>query len=162
MEVNGLPLHVLVVHAVVVLAPLAALAGLAYAVRPPWRWLLRWPLVVLAVSAAGLAFLAKQSGEAMLEDRPFLLEAEALRDKIMLHQDRGELLVWFALGFLVVSLLAAWSAGGPSALASGRGALESRGVLATATVVLLAVAAVALLVMTVLTGDAGSQAVWGE
>jgi hypothetical protein len=162
MEVNGLPLHVLVVHAVVVIAPLAALAGLTYAVRPAWRWLLRWPLVVLAVSAAGLAFLAKQSGEAMLEDRPFLLEAEALRDKILLHQDRGELLVWFALGFLVVSLFAAWAAGGPSALVSGRGALETRGALGTGTVVLLAVAAVALLVMTVLTGDAGAQAVWGE
>jgi hypothetical protein len=162
MEVNGLPLHVLVVHAVVVLGPLAALAGLAYAALPAWRWLLRWPLVVLAASAAGLAFLAKQSGEAMLEDRPFLLEAEALRDKILLHQDRGELLVWFALGFLVVSVLAAWSAGGPSALTSGRGALETRGALGTATVVVLAVAAVALLVMTVLTGDAGAQAVWGE
>ena len=33
MEINGLPLHPLVVHAAVVFGPLAALAALAYAVR---------------------------------------------------------------------------------------------------------------------------------
>ena len=45
MEINGLPLHPLVVHAVVVLSPLAALGGLLYAAVPRWRWWLRWPLV---------------------------------------------------------------------------------------------------------------------
>ena len=44
MEINGVPLHPLVVHAVVVFAPLAALFGIAYAVLPNWRWALRWPL----------------------------------------------------------------------------------------------------------------------
>ena len=40
MELNGVPLHPLVVHAVVVLGPLAAFAGLAYAIVSKWRWLL--------------------------------------------------------------------------------------------------------------------------
>ena len=58
MELNGVPLHPLVVHAVVVLGPLAALTGLAYAFVPQWRWLLRWPLFVLAVVTAVAALLA--------------------------------------------------------------------------------------------------------
>ena len=35
MEINGLPLHPLVVHAAVVFGPLAALTALAYVVPPP-------------------------------------------------------------------------------------------------------------------------------
>ena len=62
MELNGVPLHPLVVHAVVVLGPLAALTGLAYAAVPRWRWLLRWPLVVLAVVTAVTAFVAVVAG----------------------------------------------------------------------------------------------------
>ena len=44
MEINGLPLHPLVVHAAVIFGPLAALAALAYLV-PRWRLRLRWPMV---------------------------------------------------------------------------------------------------------------------
>ncbi len=44
MEINGLPLHALVNHAAVVFGPLAALAGVLYAV-PRFRDYLRWPLV---------------------------------------------------------------------------------------------------------------------
>ena len=35
--INGLPVHPLVVHAVVVLVPLAALGTIAIALRPAWR-----------------------------------------------------------------------------------------------------------------------------
>ena len=37
MELNGIPLHPLVVHAVVVLVPLAALAELVLPRHHPWR-----------------------------------------------------------------------------------------------------------------------------
>ena len=63
--ITGLPVHALVVHAVVVLGPLAALMLLAYALRPTWRTGLRWPTVVLAVGTAVAAFVATQSGEAL-------------------------------------------------------------------------------------------------
>lgn len=150
-----MPLHPLVVHAVVVLGPLAALAGLTYAAVPQWRWLLRWPLVVLALVTAATAFLATLSGESLLELRP---ELEPLVEE---HQARGELLRNLALGYAVVSGFAAWALGGVSALASGRGAQESRGVLGTAAAVLLAVAALGLLVALFLAGDSGARAVWG-
>ncbi|CAM3671281.1 DUF2231 domain-containing protein [Nocardioides zeicaulis] len=63
--IAGLPVHALVVHAVVVLGPLSALMLLAYALRPGWRTGLRWPTVVLAVGTAVAAWVATQSGEAL-------------------------------------------------------------------------------------------------
>ena len=150
-----MPLHPLVVHAVVVLGPLAALTGLVYAAVPRWRWLLRWPLLVLAVLTAVTAFLATTSGDDLLEARP---ELEPLVEE---HEERGELLRNVALGYVPVSVLAAWALGGVSALASGRGAQETRGALGMVAAVLLAVASVALLVTLFLAGDSGAQAVWG-
>ena len=153
MELNGVPVHPLVVHAVVVLGPLAALAGLLYAFVPRWRWLLRWPLVALAVVTAIAAVVAAQAGEALLELRP---ELEPL---VVEHEERGEMLRTVAVAYAVVALVAAWALGGASALASGRGARETRFGIPVAAV--LAVGAVALLVMLFLAGDSGSRAVWG-
>ena len=150
-----MPLHPLVVHAVVVLGPLAALTGLAYAAVPRWRWLLRWPLLVLAVVTAVASVVAVQAGEALLDLRP---ELEPLVEE---HEEYGELLRGVSLAYVAVSAFAAWALGGVSALASGRGARESRGALGTVAVVLLVVSAVGLLVMLFLAGDSGARAVWG-
>ena len=148
-----MPLHPLVVHAVVVLGPLAALTGLVYAAVPRWRWLLRWPLVVLGVVVAVTALVAVAAGEDLLASRPEL--APIVAD----HEEAGEMLRNVALGYVVVAGLAAWALGGTSALASGRGARETR--LGIPVAVLLAVGAVALLVTVYLAGDSGSAAVWG-
>ena len=149
MELNGVPLHPLVVHAVVVLGPLAALTGLAYAFVPRWRWLLRWPLVVVAVAA----LTAVAAGEDLLAARPEL--APIVED----HQDAGEMMRSAALGFVLVAGLGAWALGGGSALASGKGARETR--LAVPAVVLLALGSVALVVTVFIAGDSGARAVWG-
>ena len=155
MEINGLPLHFLVVHVVVVLGPLAGLTGLVYALVPRWRWLLRWPLVVLGVVVAVAAVVAVQAGEAFLDVRP------ELAPLVVEHQEWGELLRGVALVFVAVALLAAWALGGPSALVSGRGARESRGVLGWIALALLVTASAAVLVLVFLAGDSGSRAVWG-
>ena len=62
MEIFGLPVHVLVVHGAVVLTPLAALATIAFAVLPKWRYLTRWPAVALAVAATCALWAARLSG----------------------------------------------------------------------------------------------------
>jgi uncharacterized membrane protein len=80
--IAGLPVHALVVHAVVVLGPLAALMLLAYALRPTWRTGLRWPTVVLSVLTAVASFVATQSGEA-LEHR--------VGDPAYDHAEKGDL-----------------------------------------------------------------------
>ena len=157
MEVAGLPLHPLVVHVVVVFAPLAALAAVGYAVVPGWRWLLRWPLVAATLVAAAGAVLAVFSGESLAASRGLdRLPA------VQTHAQRGELLRNTLLGFTVLVAVAASRLGGPSALVSGRGARRRHGGPADAVVgALLLLGAVAVLVTAVLAGDSGSRAVWG-
>lgn len=155
MEINGVPLHPLVVHAVVVLGPLAGLTGLVYAFVPKWRWLLRWPLVALALVVAVSTVVAAQAGESLLDSRP---ELEPLVED---HEEWGELLRTWSLSFVVDALLAAWALGGTSALASGRGARESKGVIGWIAMALLVVGSIGLLVLVFLAGDSGAQAVWG-
>jgi hypothetical protein len=124
-------------------------------VVPRWRWLLRWPLAAGAPVAAGACVASYLTGNALLDDRP------ELAPLIATHQDRGEVLMWVSLAFLVVAALAAVTLGGPSSLVSGRGARDSRAGLALPATGLLVAAALAMLVLTVLTGDAGARAVWG-
>lgn len=155
MEINGLPLHPLVVHAVVILGPLAGLTGLAYAFVPRWRWLLRWPLVALSLVVAVTAFVSVQAGESLLDARP------GLEPLIETHEERGELLRNWSLSFVIDAVLAAWALGGGSALASGWGARDSKGVIGWIAMVLLVVGSVGLMVLVFLAGDSGAQAVWG-
>lgn len=158
MEINGLPLHALVVHAAVVFAPLAATVAVAFAAVPAWRWVLRWPAVVLALMATGAVVLGYLSGEDHLENNPQLGQ---LPD-VALHQERGEILLWVTVAFAVLVLVAAVALGGPTALASGRLAVERRAApLEASVMVLVAVVSVAVVVYAVLTGDAGARAKWG-
>ena len=62
--IGDMPLHPLVVHAVVVGAPLAALLGFLFAV-PRLRAWARWPLAVTAVGAFAAGVVAKESGEGL-------------------------------------------------------------------------------------------------
>ena len=157
MDFNGIPLHPLVVHAVVVFAPLAALLGILYAVLPRWRWALRWPLVVVTLIAVVTAFVATTSGEDLAESRGL----DAL-EKVDEHGDAGELLRNILFAFTVLVGLAAWRLGGPSALISGRGERPAPGGVATIMVMgLLVVGSVAVGVAVFLAGDSGAQAVWG-
>jgi len=152
---NGVPLHPLVVHAVVVFVPLAVLAAIVFAVVPRWRWLFRWPLVVLALIGAASTFVAAQSGEALLET--FRQAAAAQR-----HASLALTFRWYSLGFSLVSLVSAFVLGGPSGLASGRGARAGVGgrALQGVVAIVLVVAALVTLVQVVRTGDAGGRAVW--
>ena len=144
MEINGLPLHPLVVHAAVIFGPLAAVAALAYLV-PRWRDTLRWPMVVLAVIATGALVLAYYSGGDFLDSKPELESSPQVQE----HEELGEQLLWVSLTFGVVALLSGW--------------LHTRtGALRLVLNVLLAVSAVVLLVWVFRTGEAGARAVWGQ
>jgi hypothetical protein len=157
MTFNGLPLHPLIVHVVVVFAPLAGVAGILYAVRPSWRWWLRWPFVASAVIAAGAGILAAQSGYS-LEHVRHLQQLATVRT----HQHRGSLLRWVMLAFLVPTGLAAWLLGGPSPMISGWGSRQGRtGVVAVGIQVLVVVSSIFLLYWVFLTGDSGARSIWG-
>ena len=65
------------------------------------------------------------------------------------------------IAFLVLTLIGAWQLGGPSGLASGKGA-KPRGEpwLEAVTPAALVIVSIVTLVWVVLTGDAGARAVW--
>lgn len=156
MEIAGLPLHPLVVHAAVVFVPLSAVATAVFAAVSRWRWLLRWPAGVLALGATLVVWVARLSGGALLEARP------ELRQLVTTHQERGKLLTLVMVVYLVLVLVGTWSLSGTSALASGRGAQEARvPALEKLLPAVLVLAALAVLVLVVLTGDSGSRALWG-
>ncbi len=65
--VFGLPVHPLVVHAVVVLTPAAALGVLAIALRPSWRPKYGPLVIAIAAVATLLTPIATESGESLSE-----------------------------------------------------------------------------------------------
>jgi uncharacterized membrane protein len=137
---NGLPVHPLVVHAVVVLLPLAVVGTLALVARPAWR--ARYGLLLLLVTAVGTAFIpvATQSGEAL----------ERQVGDPGSHAALGDQLIWFALPLLVCVALLLWF--------DRRRSVTGTRVLAA----LCAVAAVATGVQVYRVGDSGARAAWGN
>ncbi|GAA1791718.1 hypothetical protein GCM10009795_041780 [Nocardioides hankookensis] len=143
MEINGLPLHPLVVHAAVIFGPIAALAALAFLV-PRWRLRLRWPMVALALVATASIVAAYLTGDNFLEHKPELRTSP----QVQTHEDRAGQLLWVTIAFGVIALVTGWFA-------------TRTGALRVVLDVLLGVAAVATLVLVFLTGEAGARAVWG-
>jgi hypothetical protein len=66
----GLPAHPLIVHAAVVLVPLAAIGTIAIAFWPTARRKIGWIVVGLAFVGTFSCWLASQSGESLQEDVP--------------------------------------------------------------------------------------------
>lgn len=156
MEIDGLPLHPLVVHAAVVLIPLVAALAVALAVLPRWRWLTRWPTAAGSVLTVGIAFLATRTGDDLAASRP------ELRALVHEHAERGDRLATVTIVLAVVVVISAILLPGTSALASGAGARASRVPIADRVLpVLLVVVAVVVLVLVYLTGESGARAVWG-
>ena len=143
--IDGLPVHPLVVHAVVVLLPLAALGTLAIALVPRWR-ARNGPLVTaVAVLAAVLVPVATSSGEAL----------ERHVGDPGRHAQLGDQLIWFAVPLAVLALLLTLV----SRRSAGRPAAPW---LPTALAVVAAVAAVATSVQVYRVGESGARAVWSS
>ncbi|MDN5894791.1 MAG: hypothetical protein L0H93_12270 [Nocardioides sp.] len=160
MEINGLPVHPLIVHAAVVLIPIASILGLVHALVPRWRWSTRWPMVGFAVAALAAVMVAYFSGRSLLDE--LASNSPQFRTTAQSHQEQAEVLFYLTMVFMVVVLISAWALGGPSALASGRGGKPRHAPLIEWTMMsMLAIFSVALILMTFQTGVAGAQLVWG-
>ena len=142
MDFFGLPLHPLVVHGAVVLIPLAALGALAIVFSSWARTRYGWLTVLIAAAGAVTVVVARISGEAFKEGLGVGGAA------VETHEMWGQLAPFPAVAlalFLPAALL-----------------MESRSRPAWWTfVVLTAIAAVAALVLVVLTGHSGATAVCG-
>jgi ABC-type transport system involved in cytochrome bd biosynthesis fused ATPase/permease subunit len=150
----GLPVHILTIHAVVVLVPLAALSAIAYVVRPGWRRLLRWPTAAGAVISGVSAFVAAQSGEALLRRVSQARASTTDFEMLTTHTEWGSRARLVCIVFMVLTLLALWFARPPQEEAPRGHALD---MLLGTLVVLSALAALAAIAIA---GHAGSAVVW--
>jgi uncharacterized membrane protein len=149
MEINGVPLHPLVVHAAVVFGPLAALSALVYVGWPKHRDKLRWVTLVMVLIGTGAIWAAYLTGNNFFSTSRFDNFSGDALDRIHTHQNYARTLRWIATGFAVVTVVAVWQ---HSRTGSARYVLGG----------LVVVGAITTLVWTVLTGDAGARAVWGS
>jgi uncharacterized membrane protein len=149
-EINGLPLHPLIVHAAVVFGPLAAASALAYVGLPKYRDRLRWVTLIVVVIGFLSIWAAYFSGDNFLENgAQFENLGGDAKEKIEHHEELAGVLRWMTTGFAVVTVVAVWQ---HARVGAARYALGG----------LVVVGAILTLVWTALTGDAGAQAVWGS
>jgi len=139
---QGLPVHALVLHAAVVLVPLAALLTVLVALVGRWRPRGAWPVVAGNVVTLATVFVAVQSGEALQERLPS-------SEQISQHAERGNSMTLFVLALLVASVLVAL-------------VRRRSGTVIVAAGALAVVAAAAATVWVVLVGHSGSTAVWKD
>lgn len=152
----GLPLHVLLVHAVIVLTPLIGLILVVLAAWPAARRVLWLPALIGAALLLPLGLVTVEAGkwlEARVPEAPLIQE----------HTGMGEELTPWLIGLLVMAvLIAAWALveRADDRRANGR---MSRGVRIAVSVVLV-VASLAVAIGSTWTlvriGEAGSRAVW--
>jgi hypothetical protein len=151
-EVDGLPLHVLLVHAVVVFVPLASLTvGLA-AVWPAARRRLGLLPMLLAAVALALVPATTAAGkwlEARLPPAPLIQEHSALGD---------DLLPWSIAVFVVAAAL--WLFDRFRARLGARIPAGVVRALPWVLAVLAIAAAIGAVITVVLIGESGARAVW--
>jgi ABC-type branched-subunit amino acid transport system permease subunit len=142
--IAGLPAHVLLVHALVVLAPLTALLEILCALWPAARRRLVWLVLAFAVVTTALTPITTEAGE-------WLYDRERHHSAILnTHADRGGWMIYFSIAMLVVAVLLA--------LVHLRESRSGKVVVA----ILAIVVGAASIVQVVRIGDAGARSVWAN
>jgi hypothetical protein len=152
-QVNGLPVHALVLHAAVVFVPLLALGAIVYVLVPRWRTKTGWAVLLLAVITPLTTLVAKLSGQ-KLYDR---LVARGMKgpglEILNGHMGYGTRTFWYSLALGVVSLVVVLSN------------WRQPGLLPRVVDIVLRVVMVVLALISgyyvYRTGDSGATAVWG-
>jgi hypothetical protein len=148
--ITGIPAHALLVHAIVVLAPLTALLEILCALWPAARRRFVWLVLAIAAVTVVLTPLTTSAGD-------WLFNQQAQPSDILItHANRGQWMILFSASLLVVAIALAvmhW--------------LENRSdkprTVATVVVAIVAVVVgVSSIVGVVRIGDAGAEAVWGR
>lgn len=149
-QFHGLPVHALVLHVAVLLAPLAAFAGVALLV-PKWRRYLRWPFVAAAAAGLAAVFVAIKSGENLQRALGDQLTGPGNLSGALIaqHQELAQKLLIALIVLLVLAIV--------SAVLQRRMASRWIGV---AVVSCVTIVAGFVLVLTYQTGEAGAKARW--
>lgn len=141
--IDGLPLHPLVVHIVVVLLPLAAIGLIVISLVPKWSVRfgpLVWPLALVSTVAA---FVAERSG------RELGLKVGVPAE----HMQFGQQVKFWAIGVTILALLV-W-------LMDRNPGQKKRSLIEKIIAGVAIVVSIGAIYVTFLAGDTGAEAVWG-
>jgi Predicted membrane protein (DUF2231) len=155
-KIGNLPLHPLVIHAVVVGVPLAVLLAFLFAFPKTREWA-RWPLAIVVVGAAGVTFVARQSGlafEAALGIKP----GNPVGDLILKHSLLANQLFYIMIVFAAIGLLNVFAV--RKSATDSADAAKQPAIVRIVLPILLVAAAVVALIWIVRVGDLGARAVW--
>jgi hypothetical protein len=147
--IAGLPAHALLVHAIVVLAPLTALLEIVCGFWPAARRRLVWLVLALATVTTVLTPLTTEAGEWLYDQR------SRISPVLQEHAERGGWMNYFAVALLLVALALAvlhWLEGRSD---------KPRTVAAVVVAVVALVVGVSSIITVVRIGDSGAQSVWG-
>jgi hypothetical protein len=147
--IAGLPAHALLVHAIVVLAPLTALLEILCAIWPAARQRFVW--LVLAFAAVNLVLtpLTTDAGEWLLNQR------SRVNAVLQAHAERGEWMIYFSVALFVVAVALA-------VLHWLEGRSDRRRAVANVVVAIVALlVGVSSIITVVRIGDSGAHSVWG-
>ena len=149
--INGLPAHVLFVHVLVVLAPLAALLEIACALWPAVRrGQLVWFTLILAIVTTVATPITTHAGEWLYDLRRN--PAPVLRE----HAERGDTMIYFSVALLVVAIALV-------ALHVVEQRTDQRRALTNMIVAVLALAVgVSSIIQIYRIGDAGARSAWAH
>ncbi|NUR94501.1 MAG: hypothetical protein HOV67_04490 [Kribbellaceae bacterium] len=155
--VNGLPAHVLLVHAIVVLLPLSAALLALTALWPAARRRLAGPNVVLSLVVVVLVPITTSAGE-WLEHR---LRPNPLIHK---HTELGDTAIYAAIGVALLAVIVWWR----QRESTGRSPLQRKFLLPGSSALTAVVTVGAVLVAgaavydVVRIGDSGAKASWSD
>lgn len=148
--ITGIPAHALLVHAIVVLAPLTALLEVLCAFWVAARRRLVWLVLAIALVNLALTPLTTEAGEWLYNQQ------QQPSDILITHANRGQWMIAFSAALLVVAIALA-------VLHWLEGRSDKKRTAATVVVAIVAVVVgVSSIVGVVRIGDAGAEAVWGR
>jgi hypothetical protein len=145
----GLPVHILILHATVVLVPLVGIISIAVFVYPPLRQKFALPVAGINVALFFLTWATVESGEKF--KHRFRIQGNTLTPSHD-HERWGKDLLWWVLAMAIVAVLVA-AAGRvpnlPPLVGMGLGSV-------------VAVLAIVSIVFTAVTGHTGAESSWKD
>lgn len=150
-----MPIHVVVAHIAVILAPISALLALAYAIWPDARGRLRWPLLVATAAALTTVIWAGLSGSSLYHslDAAAKDAGSALPPPVFAHAHGSDLLSLAMVGLAALVAAFVWRLLSPGRTPDRVGRVAAG---------VLAVAAVATIIATGLVLAQAIAAVWAQ
>lgn len=147
--IQGLPVHVLLVHFVVVLVPLTAALAILSALWPAARRRLIWLIVILATAIVIITPLTTEAGE-WLEHR--IHQTDVLRE----HTTLGDTMLYFALSLFLGTMFLAFA----HRREQRQRPLPTRITAAIAAIVVVSSGAATIQVYRI--GESGARSAWSD